>query len=105
MKFDREGRSIPILYMFLNHKEHESQTLGNLWASLLKQLIQQEGASFQSLEAQRLYQGPESEVRPDWKQFYEAFCAEVICHERLVVYDHETRPSVLTSANMLILGS
>ncbi len=81
-KFESEGRNIPILYMFLNHKERDSQTLSTLWASLLKQLIQSEGAGFQSLKAQRLYQGPESESRPDWMQFYEAFCAEVIYYER-----------------------
>lgn len=68
--------------MFLNHKERDSQTLSNLWASLLKQLLQSEGATFQSLEAQRLYQGPETESRPDWQRFYEAFCAEVIYYER-----------------------
>jgi len=80
--FEREKRSIPVLYLYLNHKERDSQSLGNLFGSLLKQLVQFPGTSFQSDEAQSLYQGAESEARPGWKEFYKTFCAEVLFYER-----------------------
>ena len=80
--YEKDKRNVPVLYMYLNHKERDSQSLGNLFASLLKQLIQVPGARFQSDEAQSLYQGPESEARPGWKMLYLAFCKEIIFYER-----------------------
>ncbi|KAL2043776.1 hypothetical protein N7G274_003295 [Stereocaulon virgatum] len=80
-----ENRDIPILCMYLNYKEQGRQSLDNLVASLLKQLIQREGAEFRSQEATRLYQGAENEGRPDDNTFFNALCAEIKCHERVVV--------------------
>ena len=73
---------IPILCMYINHKERGRQSLDNLIASLLKQLIQREGAEFRSPEAKRLYQGAENEGRPDENTFFDALCAEIQCYER-----------------------
>ena len=68
--------------MYLNYKERGHQSLDNLVASLLKQLIQREGAEFRSQEATRLYQGAENEGRPDENTFFDALCAEIKCYER-----------------------
>ncbi|KAL9098109.1 MAG: hypothetical protein Q9163_006169 [Psora crenata] len=84
-RFEKEDRNVPILYIYLNHKERDSQSLSNLFASLLKQLIQLSASSFYSKEAQSLYQGPESEARPSWRRFYQAFCEEVKFYERVVL--------------------
>ena len=80
--FEQEGKKVSILFLYLNYKERDSQSLSNLFASLLKQLIQLPGTSLQSQEAQNLYKGSDSEVRPGWKDFYEAFRAEVKFYDR-----------------------
>ncbi|KAL6720538.1 hypothetical protein ACLMJK_002462 [Lecanora helva] len=80
-----EGKKVPVLLMYLNYKERDSQSLSNLFASLLKQLIQHPGDHFQSKQAQSLYEGPDSESRPTWKRFFEAFCAEVAFYDRVFI--------------------
>lgn len=77
--FEKEDRDIPILFLYLDHKERGIQSLDSLIASLLKQFLQREGASFRSAEAQRLYQG---DGRPKPSVFYEALCAEIGRYER-----------------------
>ena len=77
-------QDIPIICMYLNYKERGSQSLENLIASLLKQLIQQKGPSFRSPEANRLYQGTEEEGRPTLNEFFSALCAEIQCYDRCV---------------------
>lgn len=71
-----------MLYMYLSHKERDCQSLEILFASLLKQMIQSVGSSFRSQQAQRLYQGKESGTRPNWKEFFDAFCWEAKEYER-----------------------
>lgn len=71
--------------MYLNYKEQGTQSLDNLVASLLKQLIQYQGASFRSDKASQLYQGVENESRPTLKDFYRALCEEIQCYERVVI--------------------
>ena len=81
-KFEKEHNDYPILFMYLSHKEKDDQILENLFASLLKQLVQAFGMAFRSQEAQTLYQGKESGMRPNWEAFYKAFCAETSFYSR-----------------------
>ena len=71
--------------MYLSHKERYQQTLDNLIASLLKQLIQTHGAEFKSPEARRLYQGAENESRPNLDELFMALLAELQSHARQVI--------------------
>ena len=71
--------------MYLSHKERYQQTLDNLIASLLKQLIQTHGAEFKSSEARRLYQGAENESRPNLAELFTALLAELQYHARQVI--------------------
>ena len=75
-------RNIPILFMYLNYKESNIQTLDNLISSLLKQLLQYPIAEFRSPEAKRLFAGAENESRPPLEDFYKAFVAEIRHFER-----------------------
>ena len=77
-----KNRNVPILCIYLNYKESRIQTLDNLISSLLKQLLQHQGAEFQSPEAKRLFSGAENESRPTLEEFYEAFRAEIRHFER-----------------------
>ena len=72
-----KNRNVPILCIYLNYKESNIQTLDNLIASLLKQLLQHPNAEFKSQEAKRLFSGAENESRPTLDDFYEAFQAEI----------------------------
>ena len=72
-----KDRNVPILCMYLNYKESNTQTLDNLISSLLKQLLQRPNAEFKSPEARRLFSGAENESRPTLEDFYEAFRAEI----------------------------
>ncbi|KAK4690730.1 hypothetical protein P7C71_g6128, partial [Lecanoromycetidae sp. Uapishka_2] len=80
-----KAQDIPVLCMYLNYKEQGNQSLDNLVASLLKQLIQHEGAAFRSDKAKELYQGAENESRPTLDDFYEALYEEIQCYERVVI--------------------
>ncbi len=80
-----EHRDVPILCMYLNYKEQGNQSLDNLISSLLKQMIQREGAAFRSSRAKNLYQGVENEGRPTLDDFFEALCEEIAYYERVIV--------------------
>ena len=77
-----KDRNVPILCIYLNYKESNTQTLDNLISSLLKQLLQHPNAEFKSPEAKRLFSGAENESRPTLQDFYDAFRAEVWHFER-----------------------
>ena len=77
LKKSFKDRNVPILCIYLNYKESNTQTLDNLISSLLKQLLQRPNAEFKSPEAKRLFSGTESESRPTLDDFYEAFRAEI----------------------------
>ena len=83
-RFEKESGCFPVLFMYLNHKENDEQSLENLFASLLKQLLQGYSNSLKSEEAQNLYKGKESGTRPGWREFYDAFCAETKMYQRRV---------------------
>ncbi|KAM0802882.1 hypothetical protein BDR22DRAFT_791845, partial [Usnea florida] len=92
-----KNRNVPVLCIYLNYKESNIQTLGNLIGSLLKQLLQRPHAEFHSLEAKRLFSGAENESRPTVDAFYQAFKAEIQHIERVMIvvdaYD-EASPAV-----------
>jgi len=71
--------------MYLNYKEQGNQSLDNLISSLLKQLIQHEGAAFRSTKAKDLFQGVENEGRPTLDDFHEALYEEIAWYERVVI--------------------
>ena len=73
--------------MYLSHNQRYEQTLDNLVASLLKQLVQSQGAEFRSTIARRLYQGAESETRPHLKELFKALQAEIRDHTRQVIVE------------------
>ena len=73
--------------MYLSHKQRYEQTLDNLIASLLKQLIQRHGAEFKSSVARRLYQGAENGSRPNLKELFKALQAEIRDHARQVIIE------------------
>ena len=72
-----KDQNVPVLCIYLNYKESDTQTLDNLISSLLKQLLQRPNAEFKSPEAKRLFSGTENESRPTLEAFYEAFRAEI----------------------------
>ncbi|CAD6584282.1 MAG: hypothetical protein ASARMPRED_001722 [Alectoria sarmentosa] len=82
LKTTFKNRNVPILCIYLNYKESNTQTLDSITSSLLKQLLQRPDAEFQSPEAKRLFSGAENESRPTLEDFYEAFRAEIQHFER-----------------------
>ena len=82
VSFKTENLDTPVLAIYLNYKEQESQTLYNLVGSLLQQLVQREGPSFRSSQAEGLYQGAGEGSRPTPHEYDEALFAEIEAHDR-----------------------
>ena len=81
---------IPVLCVFLSHKEHR-QTITNVLGSLLKQLIQLQGDDFRSTEVRRLFREATGEAAPTLDGLYTALEAEIATFER---YDREAPVAV-----------
>jgi ankyrin repeat protein len=59
-----KGKNVPVLFMYLNHKEKEKQTIENLLGSLLKQLIQYDETAPLSEDVKHIYLNSKKEARP-----------------------------------------
>jgi len=65
-----EGAITPVVYLYLNHKEKQMQTLVNLLSSLLKQLVEHHNSNRISAEIKNLYLKAR-EARPQIKEIDE----------------------------------
>jgi len=82
-RFERQNAAV--LYLYLNHEEKETQTLANLFGSLLKQLIEQQGPVVVSAEVRELYQKSRKESRPQVKDIYEVFKSSLSIFKRVFI--------------------
>ncbi|KAL9124402.1 MAG: hypothetical protein Q9217_006264 [Psora testacea] len=76
-------RNIPVLGVYLNHKEHKSQTLKNLIGGLLRQLIQYRNYAFCPEELVKTYE--EKSKGLSINEMRQAFCEQCTNHERVII--------------------
>lgn len=75
---------MPVLCMYLNHKEHDTQNPRTLIGSLLKQIVQYNDYDFCSEDLVRKYKGKAKGTSLSRKELQEAFCSEIMHYERCV---------------------
>ena len=88
-----EGTGIPILYMYLKHQDQKVQTPGNLYGSLLRQLITNDYSKLPSQELVDLYQKKVGKSALTAKEKKEALCREISIRDRYVAYHLTSAPS------------
>lgn len=79
-----EDTQVPVLCMYLNHKEQNTQTSGNLIGGLLRQLLEYRNYAFCSSDLIDLYNQKGKRSRLNKKELQQAFCNEISFHERYV---------------------
>ena len=75
-------KDVPILYMYLNHKEQKAHTAVNLIGSLLKQLIMYKKPPTVTEELIRLYTSKAGKSKLSFGDQKKAFCQEIESHDR-----------------------
>ena len=75
-------QNVPILCMYLNHKEQNTQTPQTLIASLLKQLVQYRNYAFCSDELVERYKEKARGSSLGKKDLQNAFCSEITHYDR-----------------------
>ncbi|KAL8654743.1 MAG: hypothetical protein Q9210_001326 [Variospora velana] len=80
-----KSREIPILCLYLNHKEQSVQSPRTLMGSLLKQLVQYRDYKFCSDDLIKRYKEKARGVGLSLQELQEAFCSEIMHYERVFV--------------------
>ena len=84
LRKSNENTRVPVLCMYLNHKEQNTQTAGNLIGGLLRQLLEYRNYALCSSELIELYNRKGKRSRLTKNELQNAFCSEIRTHERYV---------------------
>ncbi|MDI1489136.1 MAG: hypothetical protein OHK93_008414 [Ramalina farinacea] len=79
-----ENTRVPVLCIYLDHKEQNTQTSGNLIGGLLRQLLEYRNYAFCSSDLINLYNRKGKRSRLTKKELQQAFCNEICTYERYV---------------------
>lgn len=72
-----------VLYLYLDYKEKNAQTLVNLKGSLVKQLVQHQQFTFRSKELQRMWWASNGEARPQEEELQHVLHEEFRAYSRV----------------------
>lgn len=79
-----ENTQVPVLCIYLNHKERNTQTPANLIGGLLRQLLEYRNYAFCSKHLIDLYNRTGKRSRLTKNELQQAFCHEIRTHDRYV---------------------